>query len=178
MQALDRTARRAFTIAMLSVVGVLLIPVDHARGSTDSDSAVVVRLNTAVPHTSVDAGSESELLQLMNDARAERGLPRLSMDASLRFVARGHSTDMATHGYVGHGTLAGISFLQRLAPVVRHGLVGENVTLAQTVEEANTIFLASAGHLHNIMNPAFHRVGIGVAVAGPAGVAVTEDFAE
>jgi uncharacterized protein YkwD len=137
-----------------------------------------VRVNTSVSVASVDPPAESELLQLINQARQVRGLSRLYMDSSLRFVARAHSTDMAAHGYVGHGTLSGGSFLDRLAPVVRHGLVGENVTLAQTVEEANTIFLASTGHFRNIVNPAFHRIGIGVADAGVAGVAVTEDFAE
>jgi len=152
--------------------------VKSASGSTAGESNVVVRLSTSVAHADIDAGAESELLRLMNEARAAHGLPRLYMDASLRFVARQHSTDMAVHGYVGHGSLAGRSFLDRLAPVVRSGLVGENVTLAQTVGEAHTIFLASTGHFQNIMNAEFHRVGIGVADAGSAGLAVTEDFAE
>lgn len=174
----DGTARRVLPLFILLVVGLLLIPLTQANGSTAGDSSVVVRLNTSAPTASVDAPAESQLLQLINDARGVRGLSRLYMDPSLRFVAREHSTDMAVHGYVGHGTLSGSSFLDRLAPVVRQGAVGENVTLAQTVAEAHTIFLASAGHLRNIMNPAFHRIGIGVADAGGVGVAVTEDFAE
>lgn len=173
----DGTARRVPTVILL-VVSLLLIPLSQAKGSTATDSSVVVRVNTSVPAASVDAPAESQLLQLINDVRTARGLSRLYMDPSLRFVAREHSTDMATHGYVGHGTLSGSSFLDRLSPVVRQGVVGENVTLAQTVEEAHTIFLASTGHLHNILNPAFHRIGIGVANAGEVGVAVTEDFAE
>ena len=175
---LDGTARRVPTVSILLVISLLVIPLTQAKGSTASDSSVVVRLSTSTRNASVDAPAESQLFQLINDARTARGLSRLYMDPSLRFVAREHSTDMATHGYVGHGTLSGSSFLDRLSPVVRQGAVGENVTLAQTVEEAHTIFLASTGHLHNIMNPAFHRIGIGVANAGDVGVAVTEDFAE
>jgi len=175
---LDGTARRVLILFIPLVVSLLIIPLTQAKGSTASDSSVVVQLNASAPAARVDAPAESQLLQLINDARTAHGLSRLYMDPSLRFVAREHSTDMATHGYVGHGTLSGSSFLDRLSPVVRQGAVGENVTLAQTVEEAHTIFLASTGHLRNIMNPAFHRIGIGVANAGDVGVAVTEDFAE
>jgi len=172
------TARQFATASILVVASLMVAHVTSASGSTAGDSNVVVLLNTSVAHADIDAGAESELLRLVNEARAARGLPHLYMDASLRFVAREHSTDMAVHGYVGHGSLTGRSFLDRLAPVVRSGLVGENVTLAQTVDQAHTIFLASTGHFQNIMNPEFHRIGIGVAEAGSAGLAVTEDFAE
>jgi uncharacterized protein YkwD len=56
--------------------------------------------------------------------------------------------------------------------------VGENVTLARSVEQAHAAFVASSPHLRNILEPRFRRVGIGVAGAGDLGLFVTQDFAE
>lgn len=86
---------------------------------------------------------------------------------------------MALRGYVGHGSLDGRSIQDRLGWTVRPGVrMGENVAAVQTVEQGHSAFVASAGHLRNILNPAFRRVGIGVATAGDAGIRITEDFAE
>lgn len=162
-------------LCILSPVSIAIIPGERAEG-TDVDT--VVRLGARAQQATEQPHAELQLLQLLNGLRGANGLPALRMDASLQGAAREHSHDMAVNGYVGHGTLGGQSVLERLAPVVRRGYVGENVTIAQTIEDAERAFTASQGHLHNMLNPVFHRVGIGIADGSHMGLVVTEDFAE
>ncbi len=142
-------------------------------------SATVVATRGAVPQSQVVPGIETALLALLNETRRQHHLAPLIMNDSLRSIARRHSQEMALAGYIGHGSVGGESFVERLSRVVPAGmLVGENVTSARTTEQAHVHFLASPGHLRNMVHPAFHSVGIGVATAGAAGFIVTEDFAE
>ena len=126
----------------------------------------------------VDATAEVALLAMANDARADRHLPALRMSPTLRELAREHSRDMERRGYVGHDSPMGASFLDRLGAAFPSGTrVGENVTEVETVEQANAVFLASALHLRNIIDPGFHTAGIGIVTTDEVMV-VTEDFAQ
>jgi len=80
-----------------------------------------------------------------------------SMESLLRLLARTHSQDTATRGYVGHGSMSGESFVDRLA-------------------RAHNAFIVSPGHLQNVLELRFHRVGIGVSTAGQLGMTNPEDF--
>jgi uncharacterized protein YkwD len=161
----------------LAVVALPAIPA-YAYASGDL-AAVVVPLSAAAPTAEVLPEAETALLSLLNQARRLHGLPPLVMDPSLRQVARLHSRDMATKGFVGHGSSGGASFTHRLGTAVPgRTFVGENVTLARSVEQAHAAFVASSPHLRNILEPRFRRVGIGVAGAGDLGLFVTQDFAE
>ena len=143
-----------------------------------SEGSVVVALDERTSDSTVEPSAEQQLLTLLNGVRTEHGLPPLRMDRSLQAAARAHSRDMATGGYVGHGNLFGVSAIDRLSHVVVRGLVGENVTFAVSCHAANRALVASTGHLANMLDPRFHRVGIGVFSAGSLGMAVTQDFAE
>jgi uncharacterized protein YkwD len=149
-----------------------------ASAQSYSDASVMVALDERTTQSADQPDAEQQLLALLNSVRAQHRLPPLRMDRSLREVARAHSRDMATGGYVGHGSPAGMSALDRLSHVVSRGLVGENVTFAISCGAANRALVASPGHLENILEPRFHRVGIGVFSAGQLGMAVTQDFAE
>ncbi len=146
--------------------------------ASGNDASLVVALDQRVTNSVVEPDAEQQLLGLLNSLRAAHGLAPLRMDRSLQAVARAHSRDMAMGGYVGHGTPLGVSALDRLSHVVVRGLVGENVTFAVTCRDANRALAASDAHLRNILEPRFHRVGIGIASAGSLGMAVTQDFAE
>ncbi len=158
------------------LASILSIPL---AGRAQTASPGIVILDSRVTHTNFDPAGELQLLDLLNKTRSQHNLPLLVMDAALRSTARTHSRDMAVQGYFGHPSLSGQSFIERVGSVVRSGtLVGENVVIAQTVVQANTAFAASPGHSKNMLEPRFHRVGIGVATAGQLGLTVTEDFAE
>jgi uncharacterized protein YkwD len=122
---------------------------------------------------------EGRLLALTNRERAVRGLPPLSLHVSLREAARAHARDMALWGYVGHVSRYGLGVRDRLALYLRPGgRIGENLAFVQTVEQGHLAFVASWAHRQNLLNPAFRRVGIGVATAGQAGIMIAEDFAD
>lgn len=84
---------------------------------------------------------------------------------------------MALRGYVGHDTPTGQTVRERLAGLIHPGTrISENVAAVETIEQGHTAFVASPAHLRNMLDPAFHRIGIGVATAGEDGVMITEDF--
>lgn len=166
-----------FLIYLLPAV-MMTTPGPAVSGGSPDLDRTPIPLDYHVPQSEIRPDAEVQLLDLLNRTRRARGLPPLVMDGSLRFVARAHSQDMARRGYFGHVTMSGQSFADRLSSVVREGFVGENVAIAGTAEQANTAFAASPAHLGNMVEPRFHRVGIGVATAGALGMMVTEDFAE
>jgi uncharacterized protein YkwD len=149
-----------------------------AQSSFVGTASVIVELDQRTSHPVVEPAAEGQLLDLLNSTRAQHGVPPLRMDGGLREVARTHSHDMAVGGYVGHGSFSLGSALDRLSHVVAWGLVAENVTFAVSSSAAHRALVASQTHLENILEPRFHRVGIGVFSAGSLGLAVTQDFAE
>lgn len=58
---------------------------------------------------------QTELVNLINGARAEAGLPPLAVNAALTVAAQGHSIDMACHGLISHSGSDGSSPSQRVA---------------------------------------------------------------
>ena len=165
---------------LVTILAVLVIPAVPAYSQSSGDLAtVVVPLAAAAPRAEVLPEAEAALFSLLNQVRRQHHLPPLSMDASLRQAARSHSRDMASRGFIGHGSAGGASFAGSLAGFVAGGtFVGENVTLARSAAQAHSAFVASSPHLRNILEPRFRRVGIGVAGAGELGLFITQDFAE
>jgi uncharacterized protein YkwD len=53
---------------------------------------------------------------------------------------------------------------------------GENLALAQTLAIAHTGLMHSPGHRANILNPAYHRVGIGIIEGGVHGLMISQEF--
>ncbi len=163
--------RRVQTLLLL--VGIVLL----VAGVTSAQS--ISWLSFRVSHSEALPDMEVRLLNLLNQTRREHNLPPLVMDEAFRRAARAHSQDMALQGYYGHDAPAGESFGGRLSHfVVIRGPVGENITIKATAEEANRAFVASPPHLENMLDPRFHRVGIGISAAGPESKMITEDFAD
>jgi uncharacterized protein YkwD len=165
-------------LLMMAALTIIAIP-DGAAGQTVLDlGAVMVPTNMAMTQTVFVPDAESALLHLLNQTRRQHGLSPLVTNSVLRMAARSHSREMALGGFIGHGSPSSGSFLNRLSAFLRPGVfVGENVTCAVTVNQVETAFEASPGHLENILEPRFRSVGIGIAT-GALGLLVTEDFAE
>ena len=114
--------------------------------------------------------------QLVNRERESRGIPGLSYEHHLAFIARGHSRDMAHHNYLGHVNSQGESPTDRAR---RKGYrftdgnyigIGENCQQLwnvgqdrsgktyrknphQLANEAVRGWMNSPGHRSNILNP-------------------------
>ena len=121
----------------------------------------------------------------VNRERGSRGIPRLSHDHHLAFIARGHSRDMAHYNFLGHVNGRGESPTSR---ATRKGYkldgkyigIGENCgqrwsvgydksgqkyskDLQQLATEAVRGWMNSPGHRRNILNPNYQVEGVGFA---------------
>lgn len=120
---------------------------------------------------------EARMLQMLNEERAEAGLPPLKADPELAEVARAHARDMFARSYFAHVTPEGRDPFDRMrAGGIRFLTAGENLALAQTLATAHQGLMNSPGHRANILRPAFGRVGIGILDGGMYGLMVTQKF--
>jgi len=140
---------------------------------------VSVRAQASGPGLSAarfDSAGEAQLVELINQARAQRGLSPLEIDSRLTHAARQHSELMGQQSALAH-QFPGEALPQDRMSV--EGLAsdqqGENVDLNQSIPGAHDALMHSAPHRANILNPEYNAVGVGVMRSG-ANVWVTEDF--
>ena len=124
-----------------------------------------------------DARAEWQLVQLINQARAQHGLPPLQQDARLQEAARTHTNLMAVQKTLSH-RLPGESVLGRRLELsgVYFYSAGETAAFNYTAGGAQESFMHSPPHRRIILDPRYDAVGIGV-VERDGIVWVTEDFA-
>lgn len=142
------------------------------RSSTTTRTApVAVAIPAPAPATSL-AGYA---LNQVNAARAAYGFAPLVLDASISAVAAAHAWDQANNNYFSHYGLNGSTRESRLrAGGVSFSTSGENqcyyIGMSQqaTLDWCHTQFMAEPypghpNHIANILNPSFHRMGVGIA---------------
>jgi uncharacterized protein YkwD len=108
------------------------------------------------------------VLCLVNRERSARGLATLTPESRLDAAAAGHAGDMVARSYFDHVAPApaprGATAGERLnsAGYAWSGW-GENLAFGQsTPREVMTDWMRSAGHCHNVLNPAVTQLGIGI----------------
>jgi uncharacterized protein YkwD len=107
---------------------------------------------------------ENQVAALTNAERAAAGCGELRMDEYLRTAARGHSADMARHGYFSHTGLDGSSPSDRARAAGYDGGVGENIAMGyRTPEDVVHGWMTSDGHRANILNCSYAAIGVGLA---------------
>ncbi|MCS6915696.1 MAG: CAP domain-containing protein [Myxococcales bacterium] len=122
-----------------------------------------------VVHTAREA--EQQLLVLLNADRARFGLPPLVWDERLAQVARNHSLDMRTGGFVGHVSPRTGSARDRVARAqIDTVVLLENVARAYSPQQVQQALMDSPGHRANILDKSVTHAGIGVElVPSPGG---------
>ena len=119
-------------------------------------------------------------LCLINRERTRRGLRALRHDGQLRKVAQSYSREMVRHSFFDHVGRDGSTFAGRvkgrttyLRNAARWSL-GENLYWGSggraTPRESVDGWMHSAGHRHNMLNPDFRDIGIGIAIGAPEDV--------
>ncbi len=127
------------------------------------------------------AGPEAELLELVNQVRAERKLIALAPSQELARVARSHAEDMARRGYLAHVNPEGENPLQRAqaAGVSGFRLFAENIGATSVGGDRVRIivdeWMRSHDHRENLLNPAFNASGVAV-VEAPAGQTIVVEL--
>lgn len=127
----------------------------------------------------VDYTGEQQMLNLVNNERAKAGVSPLVWDDGLAGVARAHSEDMFKRGYFSHYSPEGKDVGDRLnAAGISYTYAGENLALAPNIQSAHDGLMNSPGHRRNILDPAFHKIGIGALNGGIYGEMITQVFIE
>ena len=114
------------------------------------------------------ADYETELLERINKARTDAGLPELALRNGLTKAARAHSLDMAERGYANHSDPEGRDHLFRARAFDRTVLIassGAAVLQTGLGADAGDLFvlmIEDEQNDANIMNEAFTHVGFGI----------------
>lgn len=135
---------------------------------------------------------QTALLAQINGFRAAHGLVPLKINGALVGAADRHSAQMARLGFFSHNSANGQSFSQRIAQAYsprgfRSWTVGENLVWGGPdigAARAFRLWLASAPHRANLLNPRWREIGLGAVhstsapgvYGGGAATIVTADF--
>ena len=163
---------------------LLCLPMALAALPLGALQAVPVRASTFDP-----AAAEQQLVTLINQDRAQNGLPALVVNATLSSIARGaphqvcgngqtlhgRSQDMVERNYFAHEIPPCNSYVWPIITSfgVQWSSAGENIgwnnysPQATSVDQMNTAFMNSSGHRANILG-GYNQVGVGAfAAPGP-----------
>ncbi len=115
------------------------------------------------PATMADA-----MLQRVNQARAEAGLPTYRIDPTLERVARLHAAEIARNENFSHTGLDGRSVRQRVLDAgyalgETNVWIGENFVARTTVDEGFAWWMGHEEHAINVLSSVYHEVGMGAA---------------
>ncbi len=117
--------------------------------------------------TERNPGYEDTLLTLLNQTRAENGLPALVRDARLDQAALTHSQDMACNDFVDHRGSDGSTWFDRVRAVgiddsqARENIYVGNPAYGGDAQGAFSWWMNSPPHKANILNTTATAVGIG-----------------
>jgi len=116
--------------------------------------------------TAAGAGTRIEryrgkLMDLVNEKRQARGIPRLHIRAGLNDDAQRHSARMARERRLFH-----TPDLSSKVRTFRPHIWGENVGYGSTMRQVVNAWMRSAPHRSNLLNRRFDGTGVGVVRAG------------
>jgi uncharacterized protein YkwD len=108
--------------------------------------------------------AEREVIQRLNDARAQHGLRALRPAWGLNRAADRHSRDMLAADFFDHPSSDGTPFDQRVRRFAKAGIVGETLaSLPDRSGGANTvveIWMNSPAHRAIVLDPRLKRIGL------------------
>jgi uncharacterized protein YkwD len=121
------------------------------------------------------------VLCLINRKRAENGDSPLKLNAQLEQAAEGHCTELIAEDYFAHVSPSGETPVDRIrdtgyipSPSVGY-VIGENLAWGtyqlSTPQSIVSAWIASPGHLANILEAQYTETGIGVTPAVPSSLA-------
>ncbi|MFZ0279036.1 MAG: CAP domain-containing protein [Candidatus Sulfotelmatobacter sp.] len=174
---------------LLLVMSVASVPLSRViaapreNGGSAGQSAQGATLTPAaatapdIPLSDYDSQAERQLLDLANQARAQAGAPRLTIDAGLCRAARAHAEAMFAARQLSHQFEGEPSLPQRLATATHAQLdqEGENVALDFDAESGHKHLMLSPPHRANLLNAAYNVIGLGVVRNGDR-LYIVQDF--
>jgi uncharacterized protein YkwD len=125
---------------------------------------------------SQNAGYVTEIISLINQARASADLPTLTVNSQLTVAAQGHSADMACNNFLGHTGSDGSYLTDRIRRTGYPG--GSEIIAIGTPQNAMDQWRADPGHWEFVLNPGISEIGVGYAYYANSdfGGYITVDF--
>ncbi|MFU8863619.1 MAG: CAP domain-containing protein [Rhodobacterales bacterium] len=162
-------AKHAAVAAMLAAFSYPVLAQDPAN--VQDQGPVVVQGTDIAPEFRIEA------LGLVNDARAEAGLPELVSSEVLDRAAQGHAADMLDRDYYDHVTPEGETPFERYLAADGNpwAVSGENIATCEgcptppDVEQLRSFhegWMQSPGHRENILSEGFDSFGFGIVGEG------------
>ena len=113
-------------------------------------------------------GYEREVVRLVNEIRAERGLGELTYNWELSRVARYKSEDMRDNRYFSHTSpVYGSPFQMMKNFGITYRSAAENIAKGQaSPAEVVNAWMNSSGHRANILSKSFTKIGVGYVASG------------
>jgi uncharacterized protein YkwD len=138
----------------------------------DRVSVVPAHARVVAAAPPVDDAYETRIVQLVNAARTSARLPRLAVSTCADRYAEDWSATMARTSVFAHRP--------SLGPVLtacRAKLVGENIAYGNvSAEKMMDMWMKSAGHRANVLDPRFTHIGVGTAVTAAGRTYGTQNF--
>jgi uncharacterized protein YkwD len=132
------------------------------------------------PSTSTTTLSvNSQVVSLVNQQRAARGLAPLAISPALSTAAEAHSRDQAQRSTMSHTGSTGSNVYQRItAAGYWPSAWGENVAAGQpTATDVMNAWMASSGHRANILSGNFSEIGVAAVASSNGTIYWTMDLA-
>lgn len=151
---------------------------DAFLGTTTMTRAQACTVIMRLARLLVIVGAEHSVFQMVNDIRADYGLPPFTYDPTLSAVARAHSEDMRDRNFFHHVNPDGLNPGQRMSAAgIRWSMWAENIAAGQTSPQmVVNSWMNSPGHRANILGSC-KKLGVGLAVGGSYGYYWTQCFA-
>ena len=131
--------------------------------------------NSLVLITGTD--TEQEMLNYINKARENKGLPKLKLAKRLTEMARLKSSDMTKYNYFSHDSKTYGSPFKMLKDFgISYKQAGENIAGNSTIKGAFDSWINSSTHSQNIYSNAYNYVGIGISKSQTYGYIITAIF--
>jgi uncharacterized protein YkwD len=134
---------------------------------------------SAIPRSAPTVRLGRATVCLLNRKRIARGMPRLRINPRLSRAARRHTRDMVRRRYFDHTSPRGVDMVDRIRSTGYLSgpfswSVAENIAWGSSRRGSPIsivrAWMHSSGHRHNILNPAYRELGIGVVASAPSRV--------
>lgn len=130
-----------------------------------------------IPAATSLSAEEQQMVNQINQERANAGLAPLKVDLRLVGVAETKANDMKTNGYFSHTSPTyGSPYDMMKMAGVQYYSAGENIARNISVDAAMAAFMSSDGHKANILNSGYTHVGVGI-VYSSSGSYYVQEFA-
>lgn len=131
-----------------------------------------------IPSQPATTTLEDQVITLVNNERAKRGLTTLTKNWQLSRVARYKSQDMINKSYFSHTSPTyGSPFTMMQNFGIRFSAAGENIAMGQSTPQAvMNAWMNSPGHRSNILSPSYNQIGVGMAKSSSGVVYWTQMF--